>query len=186
MSARWLIPFATLAAPCWAQSLPLDEVMAHLAQAPQRRASFVEEKSFAALTTPLRSEGHLLFRRPDHLEMTTTAPRPERFVVDGNRIVVDASNDPPRVLDIGGQPGLAALVDTVRGTLSGDLARLRQGFTVSGAGTPADWQIVLQPRDPALAGLLQEVRLAGGADLRVIQTVAPNGDTDTLTVTPLP
>ena len=160
--------------------------MAHLAQAPERRASFVEEKTFAALTTPLRSEGRLLFRRPDHLEMTTTTPQPESFVVEGERVVVNAGTDPPRVLEIGGQPALRALVDTIRGTLSGNTALLRQSFTVTGTGTPADWHILLQPRDPALARMLREVRLSGGGDLRVIETVAPNGDTDTLTVTPLP
>ena len=68
----------------------------------------------------------------------------------------------------------------------GNTALLRQSFTVTGAGTLADWRILLQPRDPALGPLVREVRLSGGGDLRVIQTVAPNGDTDTLTVTPLP
>ena len=106
--------------------------MAHLAQAPERRATFVEEKTFAALTTPLRVRGPAAVPAPDHLEMTTTAPQPESFVVDGDRIVVNAGTDPPRVLEIGGQPALRALVDTIRGTLSGNTALLRQSFTVAG------------------------------------------------------
>ena len=57
---------------------------------------------------------------------------------------------------------------------------------MSGTGTPADWHILLHPRDPAVARLVKEVRLAGGADLRSIESVAPNGDTDTLAVTPQP
>ncbi len=158
--------------------------MAHLAQTPERRASFTEDKTFAALSKPLHGEGNLVFRRPDHLEMVTTAPQPERFAVDGDQIVVDAGNDPPRVLEIATQPGLRALIDTIRGTLSGNLALLRQEYDVSGSGTLADWRIVLHPRDPALAKLLKEVRLSGGQDLRTIETVSPNGDTDTLTVTP--
>ena len=158
--------------------------MAQLARMPERRASFTEDKVFAALSSPLHSEGRLVFRRPDHLEMITTAPQPERFVVDGDQIVIDAGNDPPRVLEINTQPGLRALIDTVRGTLSGNLALLRQEYDVSGTGTPADWRIVLHPRDPALARMVKEVRLTGGADLRSIETVSPNGDTDTLTVTP--
>ncbi len=166
--------------------LPLDEVMARLAQVPERRASFVEDKTLTALSTPLHSEGHLVFRRPDHLEMVTTAPQAESFVVDGDQIVVNAGNDPPRVLEIGNQPGLRALVDTIRGALSGNLALLRQGFDVSGTGTLADWQITLLPRDPGLAKMVKTVRLSGGNDLRMIETISAGGDTDTLTVTPQP
>ena len=160
--------------------------MANLAQIPERRASFVEDKTFSALNTPLHGEGRLVFRRPDHLEMVTTAPQPESFVVDGDQIVVNAGNDPPRVLEIGNQPGLRALVDTIRGALSGNLALLRQSFDVSGTGTLADWRITLLPRGPGLAKLVKEVRLSGGSDLRTIETVSSGGDTDTLTVTPQP
>ena len=158
--------------------------MAHLATAPERRASFVEQKDFAALTTPLRSEGSLEYRKPDHLEKLTTQPQYERLVVDGGRLIIDNGTDAPRVVELAGQPEIRTLVDTIRAALSGDLALLRQSYDVSGAGTPADWQMVLHPRDPAVARLVKEVRLAGGGDLRSIETVAPNGDTDTLTITP--
>ena len=160
--------------------------MAQLAQAPTRRASFVEEKSIAALDAPLRSQGRLEYRKPDHLEKITTAPNGESLVVDGDRLVVDSGSDAPRVVELDGQPDIRTLVDTIRGALSGNLPLLRRSYDVSGTGTPADWRIVLHPRDAAVSRLVQEVRLAGGADLRSIQSVAPNGDTDTLTVTPLP
>ena len=158
--------------------------MAHLAQLPERRASFVEDKTFVALNKPLHGEGTLQFRRPAHLEMTTTAPQPESFVVDGDQIVINAGNDAPRVLELNNQPGLRALIDTIRGTLSGNLPLLRQSCDVSGTGTRADWQITLVPRDPALAKMIKDVQLRGGGDLHSIETVSPNGDTDTLTITP--
>ncbi len=160
--------------------------MAHLAEAPSRRASFVEEKQFAALDAPLRSGGRLDYRKPDHLEKVTTEPHYEKLVVDGDRLVVESGSDAPRVVELDGQPGIRTLVDTIRGALSGNLALLRQSYDLSGSGTPAAWQVVLHPRDAAVSRLVKEVRLAGGADLRSIESVAPNGDTDTLTVTPLP
>lgn len=160
--------------------------MARLAQAPERRASFVEEKTLAALDTSLRSEGRLDYRKPDHLEKVTTAPRYESLVVDGGRLVVDSGTDAPRVVELDGQPEIRTLIDTIRGALSGDLALLRRSYDVSGTGTASDWHIVLHPRDPAVARLVREVRLAGGSDLRSIASTAPDGDTDTLTVTPLP
>ena len=79
--------------------------MARLAQAPQRRANFVEEKTLAALTVPLRSEGRLEYRRPDHLEKITTAPQYESLVVEGGRLVIAAGGDPPRVVELDGPAG---------------------------------------------------------------------------------
>ena len=159
--------------------------MAHLAQAPERRARFVEEKTLAALQTPLRSQGELAYRRPDHLEKTTTSPNAENLVVDGDRLVVNSATDAPRVVELSDQPEVRTLVDTIRGALSGNLALLRRTYDVIGTGTTADWQIVLHPRDPAVARLVKEVRLTGGADLRSIESIAPNGDRDMLTVTPI-
>ena len=160
--------------------------MGRLARATERKASFVEEKTLASLRTPLRAEGRLDYRKPDHLEKVTTAPQYESLVVDGDRLVVESGTDAPRVVELGGQPEIRSLVDTIRGALSGDLALLRRSYDVTGTGTLDDWRIVLHPRDPAVGRLVREVRLAGGADLRSIASVAPNGDTDSLTVTPLP
>ncbi|WP_158745490.1 LolA-related protein [Acidisphaera sp. L21] len=160
--------------------------MTHLAQASVRQAIFVEEKTLAALKTPLKSQGVLVYRRPDHLEKNTTAPQRERLVIDGDRLVIDNGADAPRVIELGGQPQIRTLVDTIRGALSGDLPLLRRIYDVSGTGTTEDWHIVLRPRDPAVAQLVKEVRLAGGADVRSISSVSQNGDTDTLSITPTP
>jgi hypothetical protein len=172
--------------PTAAATLPLDDIMSRLAQSTERRASFVEDKRLAALNTPLRSTGQLAYRKPDHLEKITRAPRFESLVVDGSRLVVtDSSNDPPRVFDLSGHPEIGTLIDTILGAVSGNLALLREIYDVSGSGSAADWHILLRPRDPALARIVREVRLAGGAELQSIESVSPNGDTDTLTITPL-
>ena len=138
--------------------------MARLAQAPERRAHFTEDKRLAALTTPLRSEGQLAYRKPDHLEKVTTAPRYESLVVDGDRLTVsDGPDATPRVFDVGAHPELGVLIATIRGAVSGDLALLRRFYEISGTGTPAGWSITLQPRDPAVAALVKRVTLVGAA-----------------------
>ena len=158
--------------------------MARLAQPSERRATFTETKTFAALSTPLHAEGRLAYRKPDHLEKITTAPQYESLVVDGDRLVIDNGTGAPRVIELDGQPEIRTLVDTIRGALSGNLALLRKTYDVTGAGTPSAWQITLVPRDPAIARLVKQARLTGGAELRRIETIAPDGDTDTLTITP--
>lgn len=161
--------------------------MAHLAAAPNRRASFVEDKRIAALRTPLISHGELAYRKPNHLEKITTAPGYESLVVDGDRLTIgDGSKDAPRVVDINSRPEIGTLVATIRGAVSGDLALLRRYYDVSGTGSAQAWSIMLHPRDPAVATLVKQVQLVGGAELQAIQSVFPNGDSDTLTITPLP
>lgn len=160
--------------------------MAQLAAPTHRGATFIEEKQLAALATPLRSTGRLSYTKPSHLEKVTTQPQEESLVVDGGRLVINGGNDPPRVVELAGQPEIGALVDTIRGALSGDLPVLRRLYDVQGSGTLADWHLVLHPRDPALARLVREVRIAGGADVRRIDSVAANGDVDSLQITPAP
>jgi len=161
--------------------------MSRLAAAPPRRASFTEDKRLAALEQPLHSAGTFAYSRPDHLEKITTSPTPERLVVDGARLTATAGSNAPRVVDLGGQPAALALVDTIRGVLTGNLALLRRSYDVTAAGTPSAWHLVLRPSEPAMARLVREVRIDGvGADVRSIDTVQANGDADRLTITPLP
>jgi hypothetical protein len=164
----------------------LDELMAHLAQAPQRHGTFVEEKSYPALTQPLRSTGRLAYVRPSYLEKVTIAPQPERLVVQGDQLFIDTGNGRPRKLELGDQPEISALIDTIRGVLSGDLAALRRNYDVQSTGTLQDWRVVLRPSNPALAKLVREVRIAGGQDISIIESVQPDGGTDRLTITPSP
>lgn len=161
--------------------------MARLAAVPERRARFQEEKRLAALDQPLRSTGRLLYRRPGRLEKITEWPEPERLVVDGGQLVLTQGQEPPRVVDLAGQPELRALVDAVRGPLAGDLAALRRSFTVTASGTPAAWRLVLVPTDPAASRLLARVEVDGGGDApREVAIRQADGDEDRLLIEPLP
>lgn len=161
--------------------------MARLAAVPERRATFREEKTLGALAEPLLSFGRLTYRRPAHLEKITTSPMSEQLVVDGARLVITAGQEAPRVVDLDGVPELRALVDTVRGTLAGDLPALRRAFTVSLAGSMAAWRMTLLPADARVARLVARVVIEGAQDqpLHIVTTQA-DGDTDRLDITPLP
>lgn len=161
--------------------------MARLAAVPERRAAFREERRMAALTEPLVSSGRLTYRRPSYLEKDTTWPQPERLVIDGNRVVITAGNDPPRVVDLGSQPELRGLVDALRGPIGGDLPVLQRGFRLSLEGSDAAWRLELTPTDPRAARVLRVVRIQGaGADPREITVTEANGDEQRLLIEPLP
>lgn len=158
--------------------------MARLAAAPSRRAVFRERRRFGALDTVLESTGHLVFR-PGYLEKATDWPQPERLQVEGDRVVLTAGNDPPRVIELGMAPELRVLIDAIRGPLSGDAAAVRRAFDASASGTDGGWTLDLVPRDPAAGKFLRGVRLQGHGDQvdRLAVTQA-NGDEQVMVITP--
>src|SRR5689334_17857762 len=88
-----LFAFAPLASVPLARADPappvwLQDLMARMAQVPERREAFREEKHFAALDTPLISSGQLVYRRPAYLGKITTQPDAETLVVDGDRLTL--------------------------------------------------------------------------------------------------
>jgi hypothetical protein len=167
------------------QPIGLAELMAMMASVPERRATFHEEKRFAALTEPLESTGHLLYRRPDHLEKITDAPQAERLVVDGDHVSLSVANGPTHVIDLAAQPELRALVDAMRGPLAGDTSALERAFKVAVRGTKAAWRLDLTPIDPRAAKLLTEIRISGhGSDMREVLLVQGNGDTQYMSIQP--
>ena len=166
--------------------LPLDDLMRRLAAIPERRARFREERRFAALTETLASKGTLFYRRPDYLEKITEWPFPERMIIDGDRLIIDQpGNEPPRVVDLSGQPELRAMAEAMRGPLAGDLDALRRSFQIEAAGTLAAWTLALIPTDPPAAKLLRVIRLSGqNAWIGDIRLVQPNGDEQWLRIDP--
>ncbi len=161
-------------------------MLRRLAAIPDRRANFVEEKTVAALAEPVRSQGWLAYRRPGYLEKTTTGQVAESLVVDGDRLSMVIAGQRPRLLDLHAEPALAALVDAIRGTLSGDLATLRRSYAVAMNGGIEAWTLTLTPGTPALADMLRQVVIEGaGANLRRVDILQTNGDRSVMTISAL-
>ncbi len=155
----------------------LESLMTRMAAVTERRALFREERRIAALSQPLISTGSLHYRRPGWLEKRTESPVVERFLVDGDKVVLDTAEEGRRSFDLGQAPELRALVDSVRAPLAGDLDALRRGFQVSFTGTLAEWQLDLEPLDDQVGRLLRRASLAGSGDqLQEMLSVQANGD----------
>jgi len=183
----FLLPLTALRPASAAETLDLAALMAGLAAVPERRAAFHEVRRFAALDQPLLSTGRLLYRRPFYLEKTTDWPQSESLVVDGARLVLTPANEPPRVLDLDGQPELRTLVDAIRGPLAGDLAALRRAFAVTASGVASGWTLDLVPLEPRAARLLRRARISGRAsDIDTVLLIQANGDEQQMTIGPLP
>ena len=166
---------------------PLDELMQMLARIPERRASFTEEKTLAVLTRPLSATGRLFYRRPGHLEKITLEPQAESLVVDGNRLALTEPGGSPRVIDLDAEPAIRALVDAVRGTLSGDLPALRRSYAVMMEGPLAHWRLTLTPTEPSVARLIVRTTIEGATTaILTVETTQTNGDRTRMSIRPNP
>jgi outer membrane lipoprotein-sorting protein len=173
-----------LAAPA-DPSFPIAELMRMLAAVPQSHATFQEVRTVAQLTTPVRDSGTLDYVRPGRLDKHTLAPRDERLVVDGERLWIERAGQQTRMLDLADQPEVSALVDTVRGTLSGDLPRLRKSYDVTLSGSAASWRLVLVPTDTRVQRFLRAVHIEGtGRELTLVETIQTDGNSSRMQITP--
>lgn len=158
--------------------------MALLAQRKSGEARFTEERFVSGFDSPLRSSGTLSFTAPDRFVRQTLEPRPESMEVQGNNLVLKRGGR-TRQLALDAIPEVAALVDAVRGTLSGNAAALQKHFRVAVSGNAAKWVLRLTPIDNRLLAQVMEIELVGqGPDLRSIALALGGGDRSLMLIDP--
>ena len=113
------------AEPAWG----LSELMIDLGRVKQAKGTFVEKKYLKLLSAPLESSGQLNYTAPYRLEKITLTPKPESMVVDQDLLTIEMRGR-KRSLQIQDYPVLWAFVESIRGTLKGDLSALQQFYKV--------------------------------------------------------
>ena len=158
----------------------------------ERHARFTERKFSALLKTPVESSGRLSFRAPDLLEKQTVEPQSETVRIEGNVVTYEGAvrgSVQKRTFALSDAPLLAALIESLRATLAGDLATLRRHYDVSWTRrpTPGAWQLTLVPRERSLRDAVAKVVLMGaGNEIGNIEIVEANGDLTLMQLTALP
>lgn len=179
----WLaaaLPLAPLAADFNVASL-----FESLAKQQPGRAAFTEKKFISLLDRPVESSGELVFTPPDRIEKKTLLPKPESVVVDRDSVTLERAGK-RHTLRLRENPAVAVLVESIRGTLAGDLAALTRTYSVALDGTAPRWRLVLRPLDPALGTLVERVEITG-AQVRVasVEIFQADGDRSVMTLAPL-
>ena len=155
-----------LCASSYAAEWALPDLMHLMAQKKSGKASFVEKKFIGILDKPLESSGELSFDAPDRLEKRTFKPRPEAMLLDGDKLTLTLHEKRPLNLRLQDHPEVAALVDSIRGTLSGDQAALEKNYAVDFTGVRGKWQLTLTPVQKTVAKVVRQVHI-GGADTNI-------------------
>lgn len=182
----WLVLGAPGVASAAGPGFELPELMALLARQRSGEARFTELRHVQGLDQPLEASGTLSFAAPDRFSRQTLKPRPESMVVEGNTLTVQRSGR-SRSFALDATPELVALVEAVRGTLTGNAQTLTRYFRTTLAGSADKWTLDLVPADSRLAGQVRSVRIAGqqGA-LYSIEMLLVGGDRSVMSIEPLP
>ncbi len=172
-----------LGTPAWA--LDLATVAAQLALRKGGEARFTEERFVSGFDGPLRASGTLSFTAPGRFARVTTEPRAESMVVDGNSLVLTRSGR-SRQMALDAVPEMAALIEAVRGTLTGNAQTLEKHFKVKVEGSAVQWTLTLVPRDARLATQVRELKISGLlSDLRSVELWLAGGDRSLMLIAPL-
>ena len=155
-----------LCASSYAGDWALPDLMHLLAQTKSGKATFVEKKYIGILDKPLESSGELSFEAPDRLEKRTLKPRPEAMLLEGDKLTLILYDKRPLNLRLQDHPEVAALVESIRGTLSGDQAALEKNYAINFTGVQGKWQMTLTPVQKAVAKVVRQVQI-GGADANI-------------------
>ena len=176
-----LVTLIATAAPAFA-AWNLQQLMAALAQNKSGRATFVETKHIAILERPVESSGELLFTAPDRLEKRTFKPRAESLVVNGDELLVERGRQKYR-LQLQAYPDLAAFIDSIRGTLTGDRKALERNFRLGLDGSAERWTLQLLPLDEKMLVAVRQIRISGVHDrVNSIEIMQSDGDRSVMAI----
>ncbi len=159
-----------------AEQWNLEQLMNGLSQIRSSHATFVETKSIAMLTAPIESSGELIYKAPDHLEKRTLKPKAELMILDQDSLLIEMGKQQnfPMTNDAHFQryrlqlqdyPEIAVFIDSVRGTLAGDLNALKNNYELSLVGEKKDWTLSLIPTNEKMQVIVQCIKISGTNDL---------------------
>ena len=141
----------------------VDDLMTALAARGNANATFTERRYVPVLDAPVQSSGTLRFIAPDRLEKHTLQPRAESLVLAGDQLTL-LQGPRTRRLALTDLPDGGLAINSLRGTMAGDLAALRRGWNVTLFGERRLWTLSLTPLSAAVAQYIETVLIEGRQD----------------------
>jgi len=179
-----------------AEEWNIKQLMHDLAQVRSSHAFFVEKKSIAMLTAPIESSGELIYIAPNHLEKRTIKPKPESMILDHDDLTIDLGRQQHSPignqqssqkyrLQLQNYPEIAVFIESIRGTLAGDLNALQQNYQVSLVGDADNWTLSLIPSNEKMQAIVQCIDIAGSHDkIQRIKITQTDGDNSIMLIEP--
>ncbi len=153
----------------------LATIGARIQPAAVLRGEFVQERTLAGFARPLRSSGRFVAARGRGVLWVTLAPFPGELVITEDAIRERVDGSESVVVDASREPALQQVNRVLLALLQGDLAALREQFSVAGQDDPEGWLLVLTPQPP-LNEAIGQIELAGSTQVDVVSIRERNGD----------
>lgn len=163
----------------------VEQLIERLAKNPQSEVRFEETTFSNLLTKPMKTQGILRFTPPARLEKHITAPHEERYLIEGDTILVESkSKGKNGTLSLHDYPALQAFIEAFRSTLTNDVVTLRRFYSVTLQGEPRGWNLILRPLDASVQTLTETIRFSGEREhIHRIEILAPSGDRSVMLIT---
>jgi outer membrane lipoprotein carrier protein LolA len=162
-----------------------EQLIESLAKNRQVEVWFEETAFSNLLTQPLKTQGILRFTPPTGLEKHITTPYDERYLVEGDTVLVESkTKGTNRTLSLHDYPALRAFIEAFRSTLANDVITLRRFYRVTLQGEPRQWVLLLRPLDHDVQALVESIRFSGERErVSRIEILAPDGDRSVMVIT---
>ena len=159
-------------------SLELTDLMTELSREGEKKVQFREEKFLSNLETPLKAEGILYFKAPDHLEKSIKKPQKEHLVVHQNRVSIsDGDQQNTRTFSLDRHPPLKELINGIRYTLGGNLEALTAHYELTFKGNCHIWHLIMIPKIAAATEIVKRIDFFGSNNqISRMKWLEPNGD----------
>lgn len=163
----------------------LKSVMARLGNVKSAKVDFVEKKFVKLLNTPAESSGVLIYTAPDRFEKHTKKPLEERMTVERDMVTLNnVMRKKHQQVFIPQFPALAAIVEAMRGALSGNLPQLQQAFSIAVSGNATRWKLHLVPLEASQYAYIHAVDMTGRDDfIDSIEIFQSDGDRSLMSMT---
>lgn len=160
----------------------LEKIAAALEPAPVIVTEFTQTRRIAGLKQPVVSNGRVVFARGKGLVWQIERPYRYAYVFGANaRVEIDAKGE-RRQRQSGETGGASQGAQVFDALLRGDLAALRGFFDVQVQGSPEAWTAQLRPRRGEVAGVLRQLSLKGGREVKEIALAETSGDFTLITL----
>lgn len=180
------VGLSMLSLPASAAGWTLDQLMASLAQTRTAKAKFHEIKYLDVLESSVESFGELHYVAPDKLVKRTVKPRPELMQLEGDTLTLERGKK-KFTMQVQEAPELAALIESMRGTLAGDRAALERNFTVALKGNRERWTLSMTPIHMKALQVIRNIEVSGTrGEVKEIEVLQSNGDRSITAVEKMP
>jgi outer membrane lipoprotein-sorting protein len=122
---------------------------------------FHEQQFRKVLSAPLERSGELVFQPPDVFIRRVQQPGSEEYKLEGDTLTIQMGTRKARHLSTRDQPLLRGLMLSFQAVVSGKLDMLEPYYLLQLTGDPAQWQLVLDPKDAALKQHVKRVVIDG-------------------------